>query len=52
MNPTLNAPIDDLHRDCLEAVHDVRADVTLLKKLAEHWHPRPMPADYDRKEKP
>jgi hypothetical protein len=47
MSDELNAPIDDLHTDCLDARDDIRDDIDNLKQQASTWTPRPLP---DRKQ--
>ena len=43
-----NAPIDALHRDCLQAQHEIRQQIELLKFHASIWKPAPMPPIYGK----
>ena len=39
----LNAPMDNLHQECLDAVRVTRAQFVVLRKRASKWEPRPYP---------
>lgn len=41
-------PIDDTHRQALEARNDIRIVVAWLRAQVAVWEPRPMPAAFYR----
>jgi len=43
----MNAPLDQLHADCIAARAWVRAEVERLRAAAAAWSPRPMDCGTD-----
>ena len=43
----MNAPLDQLHEDCLRQREIIRQHVALLRYHASLWKPQPMPDNWN-----